>query len=115
MASNEWLQSWCVMMDKYVRTAETRDVPKNEMRVFKVGGREILIVNVEGEFYAFENRCPHMGYSLYFGSLEGKVLTCGFHYAKFDVRSGKSLGLVTHSPLKTFKVKIQDSSILVEL
>jgi len=103
------------MMDKYVRIAETRDVLKNEMRVFKVGGREILVVNVEGEFYAFENRCPHMGYPLYFGSLEGKVLTCGFHYAKFDVRTGKSLGLVTHRPLKIFKVKIRNSSILVEL
>ena len=102
-------------MDKYVRIAETRDVPKNDMRVFKVGGREILVVNVEDKFYAFENRCPHMGYPLYLGSLEGKVLTCGFHYAKFDVRTGKSLGLVTHRPLKIFKVKIRNSSILVEL
>ncbi len=102
-------------MDKYVRIAETRDVPKNDMRVFKVSGREMLIVNVEDKFYAFENHCPHMGYPLYLGSLEGKVLTCGFHYAKFDVRTGKSLGPVTRRPLKKFKVKIQNSSILVKL
>jgi 3-phenylpropionate/trans-cinnamate dioxygenase ferredoxin subunit len=104
-----------MMMDKYVRIAETKDIPKDKMRVFKVNDREILIVNVEDKFYAFKNRCPHMGYPLYFGSLEGKLLTCGFHYAKFDVRTGKSLGPVTHSPLKTFKIKIQNSSILVEL
>ena len=95
--------------------SETHEIPKNKMRVFKVKDREILVVNVEGEFYAFENRCPHMGYPLYFGSLEGKVLTCGFHYAKFDVSTGKSLGLVTDEPLRSYKVKIQDSSILVEL
>jgi len=104
-----------MMMDKYVRIAETKDIQKDKMRVFKVNDREILVVNVEDKFYAFENRCPHMGYPLYFGRLEGKVLTCGFHYAKFDVRTGKSLGSVTHSPLKTFKIKIQNSSILVEL
>ncbi len=104
-----------MMMGKYVRIAETKDIPKNKMRVFKVSDREMLIVNVEDKFYAFENRCPHMGYPLYFGSLEGKVLTCGFHYAKFDVRTGKSLGTITHSPLKTFNIKIQNSSILVEL
>ena len=104
-----------MMMDKYVRIAETKDIPKDKMRVFKVNDREILVVNVEDKFYAFENRCPHMGYPLYFGSLEGKVLTCGFHYAKFDVRTGESLGPVTHSSLKTFKIKIQNSSILVEL
>ena len=102
-------------MGKYVRMSETHEIPKNKMRVFKVKDREILVVNVEGEFYAFENRCPHMGYPLYFGSLEGKVLTCGFHYAKFDVSTGKSLGLVTDEPLRSYKVKIQDSSILVEL
>jgi len=102
-------------MGKYVKISETKNVPRNTMRVFKVEGLEILIVNVEGELYAFENRCPHMGYPLYFGSLEGKVLTCGFHYAKFNVTTGKSLGAVTHKSLKTFKVKIQDSSILVEV
>jgi nitrite reductase/ring-hydroxylating ferredoxin subunit len=103
-----------MIMDKYVRVAETRAVPKSSMRVFKVGGREMLIVNVEDKFYALENRCPHMGYPLYFGSLEGKVLMYGFHHAKFDVRTGKSLGLATRSPLRTFKVKIQNSSIMVE-
>ena len=76
MASNElcWL-----MMEKYVRIADKQEIPKNKMKVFKVEDHEILVVNVEGDFYAFENRCPHMGYSLYLGSLEGKVLTCGFH------------------------------------
>jgi len=103
------------MMGKYVRIAETREIPESKMKVFKVEDHEILIVNVEDEFYAFENQCPHMGYPLFFGSLEEKVLTCGFHYAKFDVSTGKSLSSVTHKPLKMFKVRIQDSSVLIEL
>jgi 3-phenylpropionate/trans-cinnamate dioxygenase ferredoxin subunit len=76
---------------------------------------EILLVNADGKFYAVENQCPHMGYPLYLGSLEGEVLTCGFHYARFNVATGKSLGAVTHKPLKTYKVRIQNSSILVEV
>ena len=102
-------------MGKYVRIAEIKEIPKNKMIVFKVKGHEILVVSVEGDFFAFENRCPHMGYSLYLGSLEGEVLTCGFHYAKFNVRTGKSLGTVTHKHLKIFKVTTKDSSILVAL
>ena len=102
-------------MSKYVKMAETHEIPKNKMKVFKVEDHEILVVNVEGELYAFENRCPHMGYPLYFGRLEGKVLTCGFHYAKFDVTTGKSLGSVTDKPLKKFKIKIQNSLVQVEL
>jgi len=102
-------------MSKYVKMAETQEIPKNKMKVFNVEDHEILVVNVEGELYAFENRCPHMGYPLYFGRLEGKVLTCGFHYAKFDVTTGKSLGSVTDKPLKKFKIKIQNSLVQVEL
>ena len=102
-------------MGKYVKIAETKDIPRNTMRIFKLKGLEMLLVNVEGEFHAFENRCPHMGYPLYFGSLDGKVLTCGFHYAKFDVETGKSLGAVTQKALRMLDVKIQDTAILVEL
>jgi len=104
-----------MVMSKYVKITEANEIPENEMQLFKVGGCEVLIVNVKGEFYALENRCPHMGYPLYLGSLTGKVLTCGFHYASFDVTSGKSLGPISESPLKTYKVKIENSSVLVEL
>jgi nitrite reductase/ring-hydroxylating ferredoxin subunit len=100
---------------EYVKIAETKDVSKKQMRVFKVKGREILLLHVEGEFYAFENRCPHMGYPLFFGSLEGDVLTCGFHSAKFHVRTGKSIGPATGKPLRVVPVKIQKSSILVKV
>lgn len=103
------------MMGKYVKIAEMHEIPKNKMRVFKVEDHEILAVNVKGKFYAFENRCPHMGYPLYLGSLEGNVLTCGFHYAKFDVTTGKSLDSVTDKPLKTYKTKIQNFIVHVEL
>jgi len=102
-------------MMKYVKIAETKDIPKNTMRVFKLEGIDILVVNVEGEFYAFENRCPHLGYPLYYGSLNGELLICGFHYAKFNIKTGKSLGAVTQEPLKMFKTTIRNSSLLIEL
>jgi 3-phenylpropionate/trans-cinnamate dioxygenase ferredoxin subunit len=100
---------------EYVKIAETSDVSKNQMKVFNVKGQEILLINVEGKFYAFDNRCPHMGYPLFFGSLKGDTVTCGFHSAKFNVRTGESVGPVTSERLKTFPVKIQNSSIFIEV
>jgi nitrite reductase/ring-hydroxylating ferredoxin subunit len=100
---------------EYVKIAETKDVLKKQMQVFNVKGQEILVVNVEGELFAIENRCPHLGYPLFFGSLEGYTLTCGFHSAKFNVKTGKSLGPVTSESLKTFPVKFQNSSIFIEI
>jgi len=100
---------------EYFKIAETKDVLKKQTQVFNVKGQEILVVNVEGALFAIENRCPHLGYPLFFGSLEGDTLTCGFHSAKFNVKTGKSIGLVTSEPLKTFPVKIHYSSIFIEV
>jgi nitrite reductase/ring-hydroxylating ferredoxin subunit len=46
---------------EYVKIAEAEAVLKNQMQVFKAKGQEILVVNVEGELFAIENRCPHIG------------------------------------------------------
>ena len=100
---------------EYVKIAETKEVSKNQMQVFNVKGREILLINLDGEFYAFDNRCPHMGYPLFFGSLKGDTLTCGFHSAKFNVRTGESVGAVTSERLTTFPVMIQNSSVVIEI
>lgn len=102
-------------MSNMIELAKVEDIPKNEMHVFNVGKLEILVANVDGEFYAVENRCPHMGYPLFFGTLKGKILKCGFHNAEFDLSSGKALNEVTGKPLRVFKLAMQDSQILVEL
>ena len=102
-------------MGEYQKVAYTSEIPKNQMKVFKADGQEILIANVEGKLYAVSNRCPHMNYPLYLGNLNGEIITCGFHYAKFDITTGKALGPPAQKPLKTFKIKIQDSAVLVEL
>jgi len=73
------------------------------------------VVNVEGAFYAVGNRCPHLGHPLYLGSLKGKMLVCGFHYAKFDMATGKALSPPAEEPLKKFKVKTEGTAVLVEL
>jgi 3-phenylpropionate/trans-cinnamate dioxygenase ferredoxin subunit len=99
----------------YIEIARIEDVPKNGMKLINVRGLEILLVNANGRFYAVENRCPHMGYPLYFGNLEGTMLTCGFHYAKFDVTTGKPLNRVTDKSLRTFKLRVHGSKILVKL
>jgi nitrite reductase/ring-hydroxylating ferredoxin subunit len=103
------------MMRRFVKIGEKQQIPENTMQVFNIEGHEILVVNTEGKLYAVQNRCPHLNYPLYLGSLKGKILTCGFHYAKFDVSTGKVLSFPAKEPLKTFKIKTEGSAVLVEL
>jgi nitrite reductase/ring-hydroxylating ferredoxin subunit len=53
--------------------AAARDFPAGERRVLSLRGREIVVLNHEGEYFALLNRCPHEGGSLGCGKLVGLV------------------------------------------
>ena len=55
--------------------------------------RPILVVNDQSRVYAFDNRCPHMGFPLDRGSVEDGILTCHWHHARFDLASGCTFDL----------------------
>jgi nitrite reductase/ring-hydroxylating ferredoxin subunit len=102
-------------MAKHLKVAKVTDIASNGMKIVKVDDLEILLIRVEDEIYAFDNRCPHMSFSLFLGSLNGKILRCGFHYAEFDVTTGKPLNKVTEKPLKKIAVKVVNTEIFVEV
>jgi len=61
------------------------------MRSVELKGIYILIANVDGQFYALDDRCGHMNALLSMGTLNGKIVTCPFHYAQFDVTTGQKV------------------------
>lgn len=107
-------------MPQAFKVARLRDIPAGSMRPLTVSNRDILIINLDGVLYGVEARCPHMSYPLELGSLKGRTLRCGFHYAEFDITSGEVISqpVNTHSlvrNLETYRVRIEDSNIVVEL
>jgi nitrite reductase/ring-hydroxylating ferredoxin subunit len=64
-------------------------------RILTVAGLHcpILLCWDEGEVFALDNRCPHMGFPLSKGTLKDGVLTCHWHHAQFDLRSGCTFDL----------------------
>src|SRR3954451_17143554 len=55
--------------------------------------RPILLVEEGGQVFAFDNRCPHMGFTLDRGSIEDGILTCHWHHARFELASGCTFDL----------------------
>jgi len=106
----------------FVKVAEIQEVPAGAMKVVKPGEIEILIINVEGKFYAIGNKCTHMGGDLSKGKLEGSVVTCPRHGAKFDVMTGKSVAgpKIGFLRMKTgdepaYEVKVEGNDILLKI
>ena len=73
------------------RRVHVADIAEGGMTTTKAGDREILLAKVAGAIYAIDNACGHSGYPLDQGSLEGYVVTCRWHDAQFDLRSGAML------------------------
>ena len=81
-------------------------VPEGEARGFTVGGREIVLCNVEGEIYALQGICTHEELPLDGGEVEDGVLTCEWHGAQFDACTGAVRGLPATQPLQTFETRV---------
>ena len=81
-------------------------------RAVRAGRYEVAVFNVNGEFFALENTCPHQGGPLADGWLEGALITCPWHGWCFDVRSGR-MTLGDYARVRRFAVVSEGSDMLV--
>ncbi len=101
-------------MAEFEKVADASDVAAGTTKIVKIMGEEIAIANVGGEFYAFPNKCTHMGGPVGRGKLTGYVVQCPWHGSKFDVRTGAVVGPPAQMPLKTFVVKVENKIVYVK-
>jgi 3-phenylpropionate/trans-cinnamate dioxygenase ferredoxin subunit len=106
----------------FVEVAKANDIPPGQMKVFTVGGKEVLVVNHEGRHYAVGGRCSHMNGELARGKLEGKMVTCPRHGSVFDVTTGECVTGPKIVFLKfrakavpTYEVRVEAGSIQVNV
>ena len=102
-------------MEEYQWAAEAKGFAPGTMQFMRVGGNSILLVNVEGKFYALSNFCTHSKCYLHNGRLKGKIVTCPCHFAQFDVTTGAVPAPPAKEPLTTYLVKVEGNDILVQV
>jgi nitrite reductase (NADH) small subunit/3-phenylpropionate/trans-cinnamate dioxygenase ferredoxin subunit len=75
-------------MGEFVTVAKVGAIPVGEGETFTVGERLVAVFNQDGEYFAINDLCPHMGASLAAGSLEDGVVTCPWHAWRFKICDG---------------------------
>lgn len=75
-------------------------------------GHDIVVFYHEGEVHALDNRCPHMGFPLSRGSTKDGILTCDWHHARFDIKSGGCFDLWADD-VPVFAVNVIGGTIFV--
>jgi nitrite reductase/ring-hydroxylating ferredoxin subunit len=94
----------------FVSTLE--ELEKKSHISFNVPGHDLVIFYHEGQVYALDNRCPHMGFPLSRGTTKHGILTCDWHHARFDLKSGGTFDLWADD-VPAFPVQIQDGKVWV--
>lgn len=81
------------------RLCKLEEIPDGGLRLFRTHLGEILVFRLGGKVYGYDNRCPHLGFSLYLGTLIGSRLRCGYHGEVFNLETGESEGKVVKRDL----------------
>ena len=102
-------------MSELHRVASTNDISPGQCISVDVGGQQVALLNVEGEYYAIGGTCTHRGGPLADGHVDSTTVTCPWHGAKFDLRTGDAMGPPAPAGVGAYKVVVEDDDIKVEL
>ncbi len=80
----------------------------------KVGAHPVCVLWSDGQPYAVDDRCPHMGFPLHRGTVENGLLTCHWHHARFDLASGGTLDPFADD-VRAHHVELDGSEVYVVL
>jgi nitrite reductase (NADH) small subunit len=100
----------------FIAVCNELDLPLGKSKFFSVDGQTMGLFNVDGEFLAISNECPHAGASLARGTFEGEVVICRIHHWKFCLRSGRYLDQdKPEFNARTFVTRVVDGEVQVSL
>ena len=102
-------------MGQFVRVAETSELPPGSAKLVEAGGCSVAVFCLEGAYYALEDRCPHRGGSLSQGMILGSEVSCPWHGARFDIKTGAVQCPPAQQGVRSFPVRLSGNDVEVEI
>ncbi len=88
-------------------------IPPGDYAQVEVDGVLVAVFNVAGTFYAIDDLCTHDGGELAGGAVEGDVVICPRHGARFCLRTGAALTPPAYEPVRTYQTRVVDGIVEV--
>ena len=100
-------------MSQWVDVAAVGEIEEGGLILVEVGGEEVAVFRIAGDYYALADICTHDGGTLADGTVEGCEIECPRHGARFDIRTGKVTAPPAYEDVRTFPVRIVDGRVQV--
>lgn len=98
----------------WLAVANAADIPEGDYAQLEIDGALVAVFNVGGRFYAIDDICTHDGGELAGGAVEGDVVICPRHGARFCLRTGAALTPPAYEPVRTYETRINDGVVEVK-
>jgi 3-phenylpropionate/trans-cinnamate dioxygenase ferredoxin subunit len=98
---------------KWIDAGSTAQLADGQTLSIADGRRMIAVVRSEGRFFAVEDICTHDGAPLTGGQVEGAVIVCPRHGARFCLRTGEALTPPAYEPVRVFETKIEGGHVWI--
>ncbi len=98
---------------RWRRAATLADLEPDGRATVHVDGLTLVLWRSEGRVYALDNRCPHMGFPLDRGTCRDGILTCHWHSARFDLRTGGTFDPFADA-VEVYPVELRGDAIWVD-
>lgn len=102
-------------MNPFHKVAHLSEIPVGQSKLIELSGKIIAVFHTEVGLFAIDERCPHRGGPLSEGDCKSAIVTCPWHQARFDLKTGKCKSSTSISPVKTYPIRIRGSEIEVEI
>ena len=98
-----------------VKVAKIDTIPVREPKQFKIEGHEILVINLDGQYYCLPAMCTHAGAPLVEGEILGDILICPWHGSNFRITDGSVIKGPAEKPLIVYPCIVQDDYLVVDI
>jgi nitrite reductase/ring-hydroxylating ferredoxin subunit len=99
------------MLSSFVKVAKTTDLLDGQMKMVTVRYMPILLVRIDGEFFAIDDLCSHAGGSLHSGVMAGQEVACPLHGARFDIKTGRQSIGPSGTDQKVYHLRVEGDDI----
>jgi nitrite reductase/ring-hydroxylating ferredoxin subunit len=102
-------------MAEFIKVASAADLAQGEAKCVEVAGKKIALFNLDGRFYAIDDTCTHRGGPLCEGEVSGEEVTCPWHGAVYNIKTGAALGPPAPRGVARYAVRVKGADVEVEV